>query len=423
MHSGLDHDSLVHHGRDERRGAIASRHWWERPDLAFRDGSLSLGGRDLYELASTLGTPLYVYSRGRVREKLERIHAALEAERIRHRIFYAMKANRYEPLLQHIQSLGLCGADVCSPGEMALATQTGFSEEEISYTGTSVSNADLDAIARHPDVWINCDSLSSLRRLGERCPGRRVGLRINPGLGIGYGVNELLRYSGSKPTKFGIYESQMDEALQIARRFDLSIVGLHVHAGCGYLSPQLAVFDAILDAIGRFSERVGDIDYVNIGGGLGSPLVAADPELDLAQWARSIASRLGHLDAEIWVEPGDFIVKDAGVLLLQVNTVEQKEGVCFIGVDGGFNIHIEPAFYALPMEVVPCRSAALSDESLQRVTVAGNINEALDLWAQDILLPRVAEGDYLALLNGGAYGSSMSSNHCMRGAFSEYLVP
>lgn len=113
-------------------------------------------------------------------------------------------------------------------------------------------------------------------------------------------------------------------------------------------------------------------------------------------------------------------MKDAGVLLVRVNTVEDKARTRFVGVDAGFNIQNLAAYYQTPFIVAPLRRVA--GAPLERVTIAGNINEAIDLLAEDVELPALAEGDLLALLNVGGYGSSSSSNHCMRGEFREYLL-
>lgn len=123
---------------------------------------------------------------------------------------------------------------------------------------------------------------------------------------------------------------------------------------------------------------------------------------------------------EIHLEPGDYLVKDAGVLLLQVNTVEEKGGKRFVGVNGGFNIQNLAAYYQTPFIVAPLKWKP--DAPKEKITLAGNINEAIDILAEDVELPAVSEGDYLALLNTGGYGSASSSNHCMRGRFSEYLI-
>ncbi len=394
--------------------------WWIREDINHNEaGILTLNGQSVERIARSSGGPCFIYSAPRISQNLERLKSALCGLGPKSRVLYAMKANRFLPLLTYLKMSGVDGIDVCSPNELRLARQAGFAENEISYTGTSVSNADLDIIAAHPDVWVNCDSLSSLKRLGQRCRGREIGLRINQKAGVGYHDSGKLNYTGAT-TKFGIYEEQFDEAFKIAAHFGMEITGLHFHAGCGYLNSQLENFRNVLHRALPFIEKVPNLKHVNIGGGVGVPHMEIDKPLDLSAWRLILEEAFGDPPPfSIWMEPGDYLVKDAGMLVLEANTVETKNGRNFIGVNGGFNLHIEPAFYQLPLEIVPCRIR--SGESVE-VTVAGNINEALDIFADRCQLSPVEEGDYLAFLNAGGYGTAMSSNHCMRGTFSEYLV-
>ena len=397
--------------------------WWERTDLRYRRGRLHLGTHDLANLARSAGTgtPVYAYHAPRIAANFRRLRRALAAAVRQSRVFYAMKSNRFVPVLGVLRGAG-AGVDVCSPEELLLARQCGFREDQISFTGTSLSEDDARVLARHPGVILNCDSLASLRRIARLAPGRSVGLRINPGLGLGYRSNRLLRYAGGDVTKFGIYAEQFPVALALAREAGLRVNGLHFHTGCGFLTPQLPVLDRIFARVRDFIRQAPPLDYVNLGGGLGIPLTASDAPLDLARWSAVVRKHFGRDRFTVCVEPGDYLVKDSGVLLLEVNTVEEKAGTRFVGVNGGFNIHIEPAFYELPLEPVPVVAAAASAPT-RRVTIAGNINEALDIWARNVRLPRLAEGDVLAFLNAGGYGTAMSSQHCLRGAFREYLLP
>lgn len=393
--------------------------FWSREDLCYKDGRLQFAGYDAAGLAATLDGPGYFYSRSRAVANLQAVKDALDATGLRNRIFYAMKANRFQPLLTAFRHSGLCGIDVCSPGEMQLALSCGFAEEDISYTATSVSNADLDILARHPGVLVNCDSQSTLRRLAERCSGRTVGFRINPALGTGYGTSELLRYSGSHTTKFGIYLEQFPETLELAASLGMPVRRIHFHTGCGYLNEQLPAWEEVLRACLPFIDSVRGLEQINLGGGLGVRHTPGDPVLDLSRWSEIIRRVFGGRDVEIAVEPGDRIVKDAGMLLLQINTVEKKRDTLFVGVNGGFNLAMEPVFYKLHFEPAVC--VKRSGDPVP-VTVAGNINEALDIWVEQFPLPPVEEGDYLAVLNAGGYSSSMSSNHCVRGSFYERML-
>ncbi|WP_084438244.1 diaminopimelate decarboxylase [Niveispirillum irakense] len=401
--------------------------WWARPDLRYVGGRLHLAGTDLAQAAAAAGGPAFFYSGARVLDNLRRLRAALDSTGLDGAIRYAMKANRFAPLLTWMKLSGLCGIDACSPAEVRHAVQSGFRTGDISYTATSVSDADLAVLARQPDIWINADSLSMIRRLGRLMPGRAIGIRVNPALGVGYGENQLLRYSGDRTSKFGIYREQFPEALALAREVGLSVEGIHFHVGCGYLNGQLEAWGQVLRECRWFLEQVDRPRLVNLGGGLGVPHVATDQPLDLDRWAGLIRNAFAGLGVAVWVEPGDYIVKDAGLLMLQVTLAERKRNTLFYGVDGGFNLAIEPAFYSLPCEPVPAvlgaePAIAWAPDALTPATIAGNINEALDLFAQDVPLPAMREGDYLALLNAGGYAAAMGSNHCMRGTATEHLL-
>lgn len=396
--------------------------WWSRPGLGYASGRLHLAGHDLAALARNHGTPLYVYDEARVHANLARLRAALATRGLAARVFYAIKANRHPALLAGLRAAGSCGVDTCSPAEVARALAAGFPAENISFTGTSLSDRDLAQLLAVPGLVLNLDSLHDVNRVAALAPGRRIGLRVNPGLGIAYRANPRLRYAGARATKFGIHREQFPAVLRRARAAGLVVEGLHFHTGCGFLTPQLKPLDRIFAACAWFVDQVRDLRYLNIGGGLGIPLVPDDAPLDLAAWTALVARHFAHRVPEIWCEPGDYLVKDAGVLVLEVNTVETKGDTLFAGVDGGFNLHPEPLFYDLPIWPVPCR-APRAGTRLQTVTLAGNINEAHDLLHRDALLPPLRNGDLLAFLNAGGYGAAMASQHCLRGAFQELVLP
>ena len=393
------------------------RLWWERPDLRYEEGQLLFGGAKLAALAAD-GTPAYVYRAGRVRENLDRLRAALAAAGVSHDAYFALKANRYDPLLDMLRAHGRCGIDACSPAEVELAIAHGFHEEEISFTGHAVSDADIEVLRAHPGVHVNCDAISTIRRLGARCAGRTIGLRLNPGLGAGY--NERLRYAGDKPTKFGIYPDRFEEAMAAAHAAGMTVDTLHFHVGSGYQGDALDVLDRVLDGAGRILDAHPAIRRLNVGGGLGVRMAETDAAIDLGRWAGIVARHTRPRGLRVAVEPGDYLVKDAGLLLVQVNTVEDKAGTRFVGVDAGLGILNLLAYYRIPYVVAPL--GLRPDARRERVTISGNINEAIDVLAEDIEIPALEEGDFLALVNVGGYGSAAASNHCMRGAYRELML-
>ncbi|MCC5790284.1 MAG: methyltransferase domain-containing protein [Opitutales bacterium] len=400
--------------------AIGQPAWWQREDLFYdRVGRLFFGGVDLASVATEQGTPLYVYSGQRIEWKVRELRRAMATIGCPTRLLYALKANRHPEVMKALWELGV-GLDVCSPGEVDYALRHGFTFDQLSFTAGCLDQKDYESLAQWPDLWVNLDSLTALRRFGELCPGRRVGLRLNPATGLGYQKNELVRYASAKPTKFGIFVDRLEEALALAENYRLKIRGLHCHAGSGFLASQMEELDHLLETLSSLAKRVPGLEQLNLGGGLGVPLTEEDQPLDLEDWACRVRKYFADSGLTLLWEPGDYLVKDAGVLVAEVTQVEDKGGVRFLGLNAGFNIHPEPAFYKLPLEPVPCLVRAGAPEV---VTIVGNINEALDVWAADFSLPPVEEGDALALLNAGAYGASMASAHCLRDTLKEIFVP
>ena len=396
--------------------------WWSAADLDYVSGKLCFGNRTLEEIAAA-GTPVYVLRPQRAADNLSLLkNAAPDIA-----VCYAIKANRHPLVVDRLRRAGIDGIDVCSPAEVQLALSLGIPATQISYTGTSVSNSDLDFLTSVPGLHINVDSLCAMRRLLERtkaggkqtCP--KIGLRINPEMGLGYRQEKRLTYSGAdEMSKFGILFEQIPEAIQLAKNFGAVITTLHWHVGCGWLSEQLSEMEAVLARGLQFAECFPDVERVNLGGGLGVPLAADDKPVDLVRWYE-IIQRQVRGRYKVQIEPGAFLVQNSTVLLVEVCTVEQKRGTWFVGINSGFNLLIEPVFYGMPSEVVPL-VLPKEDRPIVPCRFAGNINEAHDMLPQylEMALPR--EGDFFALLNAGAYGTSMASSHCLRGCSREIVV-
>lgn len=394
--------------------------WWVRPGLDIDpDGRLRIAGRDAERLAREHGTPLFVYDRPRFAENARRIQAAFAPTGLDLRLRFALKANPLPEILEVFRGLGRpgtaesVGIDACSPGEVVRAIECGWRPEEISFTGTNVSDRDLDVLLAH-GVHVNLDSISQIERFGRRAPGSRMGIRIDPATGAGY--TEHLEYSGAHPTKFGVGMDRFDDALAAVARHDLVVDTIHFHAGSGWLADGLPGFERALpvaaEAVARARAAGHPIEEVNVGGGIGMPARDDERAVDLDAYAGVIARHLAPLGVAVGCEPGDGLSKDAGILLGEVVSVEERRGVTFIGLDLGWNVTCAYFIYRFAQEVVVCAAAAAA--RTQTVTVAGHINEAGDIFAEDYPMPPVAEGDIVALLNGGGYHQAMSSTHCLR---------
>jgi diaminopimelate decarboxylase len=415
----------------EPHGPAAAPTWWVRPGLEPRAGRLCVAGRDAEGLAREHGTPLFVFDLTDVSDRVRRVQAALEATGLSYRVRFALKAQREPEVLSVLRRLGepgtrrSVGVDVSSPGEVAWALEHGWQAEELSFTGTNLVDRDLLAILQHP-VKLNVDLLSQLRRVGRLAPGRRVGLRLNPRAGAarifvpaGRSPDDELQfgiYASEKPTKFGIYAEQLDEAAAIARECDLIIDTVGVHVCHQMHSAELPQLDHALAVVAAMVERLREagcpIEEINTGGGLGEPMMEGETDLDLDAWAAIVARRLGPLGATIATEPGEFFFAASGVLLAEVATVEDRLGATFVGLNAGWNTAPMRFVWGEWLEIVTAVDPLAPRR--QRVAIAGHINEAPDLFAEEYPFAEVAEGDIVAILNVGAYSQSAGGRHCLR---------
>ncbi len=383
--------------------------WWSSPSLTAGPGGLTLDGQPLAEIARAHGTPTYVYSRAHAVRRLGELRAALAGTGRPHRVHYALKANRHPPLVRALVEAG-ADLDACSPREVAYACELGVPASAISFNAGMLSDRDLDAVAA-AGCHVTLDSRSALRRYGARVPaGTAVGLRLDPGVETGYCHDPKVVYGNAK---FGFLHADLDDAVAAATAAGLVVDTLHTHCGWGLQADDLPRVDEAFARLATAARRVPTARTINVGGGLGGRQREADAPLALEAWAALLRRHFGALDVTLACEPGTFLVAHAGVLLCEVTQVERKGDTLWVGLDAGHNVNVYAAHYGIPLEIVPvARPDAPADTP---TSVAGNLNEAGDVFARGRLLPRLEEGELVALLPAGAYGATMASDHCMRG--------
>ena len=401
-------------------------HWWEIPKhQTSRNNQLWIANQKATRLAKQFQTPLFVYNANRIRENYRRLCEAFDATGAPYSIHYAMKANPHPAILALLRKLG-ARIDAVSPNEVRLAKQTGFSPEKIFFTGTSVSNDDLTELIAS-GVLINIDSFSQMRRLTEKKFDGNASIRWNPGTGAGIHDHTI---TGGKFIKFGIPEKFILKAFQTARTNGLCVVGLHQHIGSGWLGNDVQKFLKTVEktiSVGKKAEKIlsKPLEFIDFGGGPGIRYQEKQTDFPIEKYAQGIANAMkkNSLNCPVVIEPGRFIVGDAGILLTEVNTVEIKN-VPVIGVNAGFNALIRPAFYGAYHEIV--NANRLHTPVKVASMVAGNLCESGDVFNTDKYslrkLPKTREGDILAILNAGAYGRAMASNYNLRERPAEILI-
>ena len=316
--------------------------------------------------------------------------------------------------------------DAVSPGEVFLALKAGFTSDRILFTGTSVRNDELKFLV-DSGVTINIDSLSQLRRLLKFHVPETLSVRVNPEIGAGHHEHCI---TAGRNSKFGIWEDDVIKAYENAKEAGVKKFGIQMHIGSGILTiePFLLAAEKMLKIARQVQEKIGvNFEFIDFGGGLGVPYRPEEETLNLDLYAEKVlglyTERIEEYElGEPWffIEPGRYIVCDAGILLTRVNTVKITPFKKFVGVDAGFNTLIRPAMYGSYHPIVVANRLGSAEEEIY--DVAGPLCESGDLLAKDRRLPRIAEGDLLAILNAGAYGFSMSSQYNSRPRCAEVLV-
>ncbi len=396
-----------------------------REPLEDRKGSLFFDGFSVKELAEKYDTPLYVLSEKRIRDNYNRIHNALISNYKHLRVYYAAKANTNLTILRILQSEGAY-LDTVSPGEVFMGLSSGFTPDRILFTGTSVRNDELRFLTG-ANITVNVDSQSELDRLLKIAVPPVVSVRVNPEVGAGHHSHCI---TAGPESKFGLWEEETIQAYAIAKRARVERFGIHMHIGSGILEldPYIAAVEKLLSIAKRVHDEVGiDFEFIDIGGGLGVPYKPEDKDLDLAEFSTKVVSMFKAKVKEyglgkpfLCVEPGRYLVCDASILLTTVNTVKETPSKKFVGVDAGFNTLVRPTMYGSYHPIIVANKVAQANK--ETYDVVGPICESGDALAKDRQLPKIEEGDLLALLNAGAYGFSMSSQYNSRPRAAEVMI-
>ena len=350
------------------------------------------------------GTPCYVYHLPTVRARA----AALRGVPALDRCLYALKANPHPAILRTLYQAGF-GLECVSAGELdhAFAQVPGLDPERVLFTPSFAPRGEYQAaLAR--GVRVTVDSLYPLQAWPELFRGRTLWLRIDPGFGRGH--HEKVR-TGGRGAKFGLAAADLADFLALARALDVRIDGLHAHLGSGISDP--AHWGEVLVQLASLADAIGTVAVLDLGGGLGVPADPQQPPFDMdALAARLEELRAAYPQYALWMEPGRYLVAEAGVLLLTVTQQARKDGVRRIGVDGGMNVLLRPALYNAWHEIV--NLSRLDEPDAVLADVVGPVCESGDVLGRRRRLPPTVEGDVLLVATAGAYGAAMASTYNLR---------
>jgi len=383
-------------------------------------------GQDIATLAKQYGTPLYLYDAEIIARRVADL-AAFDVVR------YAQKACGNIAILDRVRRAGGV-VDAVSAGEVRRALAAGYDPHGevpgIVYTADIFDRESLDLVSEL-GLHVNCGSPDMIDQLGQRRPGANVTLRINPGFGHGHSQKTN---TGGEQSKHGIWHEQVDECLLRADRYGVTVTGVHMHIGSGtdleHLSQVCAAMERVVGQVGR------TVTTISAGGGLPVPYRSDESFIDLDQyfqlWDASrnrISQSLGHR-VRLEIEPGRYLVAEAGALVAEVRAVKTMGSNRFYLLDAGFNDLARPAMYGSHHPIALCPHNGSEHERPEvDAIVGGPLCESGDIFTQqegDFVcsrrLPAAQVGDYLVLGNAGAYGFAMSSNYNSKTRPAEVMI-
>ncbi len=354
----------------------------------------------LRSLAEEYDTPLYVLDTDRVRENYLRFSSAFPDAHV----MYAAKAHTGQAVLSTLLD---AGADIecAARGELYRAIEAGADPNTLQYTAVNPPEADLEYAVElakeYPDLTITGGARDTYDRLEALGYDGRLAIRVNPGIGTGHHE----KVATGKDAKFGIPAEEVPAlAAELRERFDL--VGIHAHVGSGVLNDDLDDHCRAIARIGDIARQVGELEFVDIGGGFGVPYRESEEPLDMEVVGDRVRESIGPLDAQLKLEPGRYIVADAELILTRVNTVKETPQATVVGVDASLATLIRPAMFD---SYHPIRNITSPERKAEPVSVGGPCCTSADVFCTDRPIAMPAREEILAIGNAGAYGYELAN--------------
>jgi diaminopimelate decarboxylase len=405
----------------------------------YREGKLYCDDVDLARAAEQFGTPLYIYSAGTILDHVHRLDAALAP--LEHLICYAVKANSNRAVLKLLVEAG-AGFDIVSGGELFRAIKAGADPKKCTFAGVGKARDEIEYAIEQGVYSFNVESEAELEYIDKIAGAKKsrapIALRVNPDVDP---HTHAYISTGLHENKFGIALEDAPRIYERAAKMpNIEIVGVQMHIGS-----QITEAGPFAAAISKVAPLVRDlkskykIKFFSIGGGMGIIYRRAlesgpgkwwhdhggEPSaFSVRDYANAIAPPLSDLGVRVLIEPGRFLVGNAGILLTRVRYIKKSSDKKFAIVDAGMNDLIRPALYRSYHEIVPVEQKVESERNrkIEKIDIVGPVCESGDFFALDREMPEVREGDLLAIMSAGAYGFVMASNYNSRPLPAEALV-
>jgi len=372
------------------------------------------------DLAKKFGSPLYVYSYKTIIDHYLKLKSAFRE--ISPLICYSVKANSNLAILKILVDKG-AGLDIVSGGELFRAKKLNCPANRIVYASVGKTDKEIEEAIKYGILFFNVESEAELENINQISKKfnriTQVAIRINPD--VEPQTHKFIT-TGKITNKFGIDFRSAYKILKQRHKFsNLNICGLHIHIGSQITEsrPYILAIGKMVNFIQKLKKENIFLEYLNIGGGLGIVYNKETPQT-AKEFAKEILPLLKKINLKIILEPGRFIVGNAGILVTKILYIKKTPRKKFVIVDSGMNDLIRPALYGAYHQILPITNYQLP--ITDKVDIVGPICESADFFAKDRRIPKVKEGDFLAIMGAGAYGFSMASNYNSRCRPAEVLV-
>ncbi len=400
-------------------GQDLNRPWWHiDKHLYEQDHQILMNDVNLESLAKTEGELLYVCHLDRVQQNYRMLKLAFKKHApsdVNTKVYYAMKANGATQVMNALKKEDVC-VDTSSIGEVKRCLELGIDPSKLIFTGTNFGLKGYEFLARSGALF-NVDSMSQIERIKDFAP-INISIRFNPGIG-GVGFNNKFEMSGTtiKGSRLGIFEDQLEEAVEKATNYGLKVVGLHQHVGSNWLKLEqlpnyMKAVEKLTGAYAKLQANGYPLELLNLGGGIGVRSHEKYSEFPLDEFFQGIWQIIKKADIkckEVAIEPGRAVVGDSTVMLTTVNSVERKNGINYAGVNAGFNVFHHKFLYDVDNTIV--NISKLENTPNTPYAVVGYLGETGDIFEENLLMPKTEEGDIILFYPAGAYCQSEVAVH------------
>jgi len=369
-------------------------------------------------LAKKYKTPFYCYSLSQIKNNYYDLNNAFKA--VKPIICFSIKSNSNLAILKELKKIG-SGADVVSAGELLKATKVGINPKKIVFSGIGKTEEEIKIAIKKKVLLINVESESELNLINKisKKISRKIsiGIRLNPNV---TGITHQKISTGGKDEKFGlVYKDFIGLCKKISKMRNLNLKGISVHIGSQITSVE--PFKKVLLIINKIINKTKiNFEYIDLGGGMGISYSKKEKKINLKKYAKLVNKFLKNKDSKIIFEPGRFIIGNAGILITKIIYIKKSNNRNFIILDAGMNDLMRPALYNAHHEIVPLKKTGkFLRENFKFV---GPVCESSDKFSDKKKFSKIKEGEYIALLNVGAYGMSLSSNYNTRPTIAEVMV-